>query len=65
MKKEVYSIAEIAKLEGITVEVVRRWAIKNKVKKLSDARTAPYLFSSDDYSKFKKRNRKAGRKFKK
>lgn len=55
MKKNLYSMAKIAEIEGVTVEIVRRWAVKNNISKLSSARTAPYIFNEDEFLAFKNR----------
>lgn len=59
---KIYSGSEIAKLEGVSQALVKKWAKINNVSKLSQAKTSAYVFNEKNYEDFKNRCKKIGRK---
>ena len=54
---EFYTSQEVGIIEGVTDKIAQRWAVKNKVKRLSDR----YFWTAEDLEAFKNRNKVIGR----
>lgn len=55
-----YTIAEIAKLENMSVSQISYWAKKNNIQKISSLKQSAYLFTEEDYLNFKNRKKTRG-----
>lgn len=63
--QKIYSTSEIAKLENLSTDLVRKWARNNNLNRISDNEKGAYYFTNDDYLNFKNRCTKVGKRAKK
>lgn len=64
-ESKIYSTSEIAKLENLSTDIVRKWARDNNLNRISDNEKGAYYFTKQDYLKFQNRCKKVGKRAKK
>lgn len=64
-ESKIYSTSEIAKLENLSTDIVRKWARVNNLNRISDNEKGAYYFTKQDYLNFQNRCKKVGKRAKK
>lgn len=64
-ESKIYSTSEIAKLENLSTDIVRKWARVNSLNRISDNEKGAYYFTKQDYLNFQNRCKKVGKRAKK